>query len=184
HGPARRIHATKRPGSSRTRAVTEGAPVVRFLLLDRFTAFHPGVRGRAVKNVSLSDDVFDDHFPLEPVFPGVLMLEGMAQLSGLLVEEGVRRATGRRLKAVLTIVEKAKFRRMARPGDQLEYLAEVESTNELGGTARVEALIGGERAAECRFTFALQAFENAALEARRGEILSLWLAGVPVDGGA
>lgn len=57
---------------------------MRFLLIDRITEWEPGKRASAVKNVSLSEDFFDDHFPLKPIMPAVLMIEGMAQLSGSL----------------------------------------------------------------------------------------------------
>ena len=150
---------------------------MRFLLLDRITSWEPGKRGKAVKNVSLSEDFFDDHFPLKPIMPGVLILEGMAQLAGLLLEEGIKEESGRRLKALLSLVERARFRRPAYPGDRLEYTAEVESVNELGGKARVKAECGGEVVAECGLLFSFHAFENERLEARRAEILGLWLAG-------
>jgi len=74
---------------------------MRFLLIDRITLWEPGSRGSAVKNISLSEDFFEDHFPLKPIMPGVLILEGMAQLSGLLLEEGVRRESGRNVKALI-----------------------------------------------------------------------------------
>lgn len=155
---------------------------MRFLLIDRITAWEPGVRARAVKNVALSEDFFDDHFPLKPIMPGVLMLEGMAQLSGLLIEEGVRAETGRNVKALMSLIEKAKFRRPARPGDRLEYTAEVDSVNELGGKARVEAHVDDELVAECTLVFSFHELQDPRLEARRAEILSLWLQGVQSDG--
>jgi 3-hydroxyacyl-[acyl-carrier-protein] dehydratase len=66
---------------------------MRFLLIDQITAWEPGKSGTATKNVALSEDLFDDHFPLKPIMPGVLIVEGMAQLSGLIIEEGVRNET-------------------------------------------------------------------------------------------
>ena len=59
---------------------------MRFFLIDRITQWLVGTSAEAVKNVALSEDFFDDHFPRHPVMPGVLILEGMAQLSGLLLE--------------------------------------------------------------------------------------------------
>jgi len=155
---------------------------VRFLLIDRITAWEPGRRGVAVKNVALSEDFFDDHFPLKPIMPGVLLLEGMAQLAGLLVEEGVRQQQGRNVKALMSIVEKAKFRRPAYPGDCLEYTATVESVNELGARAAVTAQLGAELVADCRLVFSFHAFDNPRLEARRAEILALWLQGTAGHG--
>jgi len=154
---------------------------VRFLLIDRITHWEPGRRASAVKNVALSEDFFDDHFPLKPIMPGVLMLEGMAQLSGLLLEEGVRSETGRNVKALMSTIEKAKFRRPVYPGDSLEYRAEIESANELGGKARVKAYVGEKVMAECSLVFSFHEFSRVRLEARRSEILSLWLKGATSD---
>jgi 3-hydroxyacyl-[acyl-carrier-protein] dehydratase len=147
---------------------------VRFLLIDRITCWEPGRRGTAIKNVALSEDFFDDHFPLKPIMPGVLMLEGMAQLSGLLLEEGVRASGGRKVKALMSIIEKAKFRSPAKPGDCLEYQAEVVSVNELGGKVAAKALAAGELIAECSLVFSFHEFDNPRLEARRADALALW----------
>ena len=150
---------------------------MRFLLLDRITAWNPGKTAEAVKTVSLSEDFFDDHFPLKPIMPGALLLEGMAQLSGLLIEEGVRKAEGRNVKALMSIVEKAKFRRPAYPGDTLTYRAEAKSVNDLGGRAEVRAFRGGELIAECELVFSFHEIDNPRLEERRRETLAGWLKG-------
>jgi 3-hydroxyacyl-[acyl-carrier-protein] dehydratase len=151
---------------------------MRFFLIDKITQWQPGVSGRAVKNIALSEDFFDDHFPLKPIMPGALLVEGMAQLAGLLLEEGVRRANGRNVKALMSIIKEAKFRRPAYPGDRLEYQATVGSVNELGGMAQVKAYVGEELLAECMLLFSFHEIDNPRLEARRAEILSLWLEGV------
>ena len=59
---------------------------MRFYFVDRITAIEPGVRIRGFKNVSMSEPYFATHFPRFPVLPGVIMIEAMAQLAGLLVE--------------------------------------------------------------------------------------------------
>ena len=63
---------------------------MRFFLIDKITKWEIGVEAEAIKNVALSEDFFDDHFPRRPVMPGVLMIEGMAQLSGLLLEGSLK----------------------------------------------------------------------------------------------
>ena len=123
---------------------------MRFLLIDKITNWEPGLKATAIKNVSLSEDFFDDHFPLKPIMPGVLVLEGMAQLAGLLLEAGVREESGRNVKALMSMVEKAKFRSPARPGDSLEYSVTVESVNELGGSVKTRAVTKGELIAASR----------------------------------
>src|SRR5512138_3447927 len=88
---------------------------MRFFLIDRITRWEPGRCAEAIKNIALSEDYFDDHFPRRPVMPGVLILEGMAQLSGLLLEAGLKARYDKDAKAVLTVIERTKFREMARP---------------------------------------------------------------------
>ncbi len=148
---------------------------MRFFLLDKITEWEPGIRARAVKNIALSEDFFDDHFPLKPIMPGALIVEGMAQLSGLLLEEGVRRDTGRNVKALMSMIKNAKFRRPAYPGDLLEYVAAIDSVNELGGIASIKAFAAGELLAECQLLFSFHEIHNPKLEQRRTTILSLWL---------
>lgn len=152
---------------------------MRFLLIDRITSWDPGTSARAVKNVALSEDFFDDHFPTKPIMPGVLLIEGMAQLSGILIEEGIRRDEGRNVKALMSIVDKAKFRKPVHPGDTLVYEAKVLSVNELGGRAEVKAMCEGEPVAECTLVFSFHEIDHPRLEARRTEILNGWLRGLP-----
>jgi len=155
---------------------------MRFLLVDRITLWEPGRRAEAVKAVSLTEDFFDDHFPLKPIMPGVLILEGLAQLSGLLLEEGMKRESGRTVKALMSIIEKAKFRRPARPGDRLDYRTEVVSVNEAGGKVEAAASRGGERIADCSLVFTFHEFRNARLEARQAQVISLWMRGLNANG--
>src|SRR5512136_736810 len=98
---------------------------MRFFLIDRITRWEVGTSAEAVKNVALSEDFFDDHFPRRPVMPGVLILEGMAQLSGLLLEASLQQQYSKNAKAVLTVLERTKFRALVKPGDTLQYRTEV-----------------------------------------------------------
>ena len=115
---------------------------MRFFLIDRITKWRIGDCAEAVKNVALSEDFFDDHFPRRPVMPGVLMIEGMAQLSGLLLEATLKDKHNLNGKAVMTVLERTRFREMVRPGDTLRYRTEVVSVNARGGKVRAEALRG------------------------------------------
>ncbi|HUX15321.1 MAG TPA: 3-hydroxyacyl-ACP dehydratase FabZ family protein [Phycisphaerae bacterium] len=103
---------------------------MRFFLIDKITEWHVGTSAEAIKNMALSEDFFDDHFPRRPVMPGVLILEGMAQLSGLLLEAGLREKYGKDAKAVLTVLERTKFRDRVRPGDTLTYRSRVAAFGE------------------------------------------------------
>lgn len=92
-----------------------------FLLVDRVTSFEKGTELEAFKNISISDHVFQGHFPGHPIYPGVLIIEGMAQAGGVLAfvsEEG----EGMHNKVVYFMsIDKAKFRSPVKPGDKLVY---------------------------------------------------------------
>ena len=79
---------------------------MRFFLIDKITRWEPGVAAEATKNVALSEDFFDDHFPRRPIMPGVLIVEGMAQISGLLLEATLAERYDTEAKALLTVLER------------------------------------------------------------------------------
>jgi len=149
---------------------------MRFFLIDRITRWDPPQAAEAVKNVALSEDFFDDHFPRRPVMPGVLILEGMAQLSGLLLEASLKEKFGKDAKAVLTVIERTKFRRLVRPGDTLNYRTEVVSVTEAGGKASVEALLDGVTVVTTAMVFAFKYVDDALLERKRQELMRIWMA--------
>ncbi|HTM18941.1 MAG TPA: hypothetical protein VL172_00470 [Kofleriaceae bacterium] len=150
---------------------------MRYLLLDRITTLEPPGRARAVKCVSLADDVFVDHFPGHPVLPGALLLESMAQLGGVLVEAAMRERGRRDLHALLVMVNRAKFRHMVRPGDRVELEATTSSVTEDGGQVRATASVDGTVAAEAELGFAFAEVTDQRLIDRRREILDVWLHG-------
>jgi 3-hydroxyacyl-[acyl-carrier-protein] dehydratase len=89
-----------------------------FLLVDKVVECTPGVSLLAVKNVTYNEPFFQGHFPQKPVMPGVLILEAMAQATGLLASE----TAGDELDGMiyyLVGIDKAKFKRPVVPGDQL-----------------------------------------------------------------
>jgi 3-hydroxyacyl-[acyl-carrier-protein] dehydratase len=147
---------------------------MRFLLVDGILEWEIGKCARAVKNVSLSEDFFDDHFPLKPIMPGVLIIEGMAQLSGLLLEETMKRQ-GVTIKALMSMVEKAKFRQPVYPGSQLQYSCDILQINEFGGKISAVASVEGMTVAECGLLFSFHAFGSPAQDALREGILNTWL---------
>lgn len=146
--------------------------------MDKITSWEPGKSATAVKNVAFSEDFFEEHFPGRPIMPGTLILEGMAQLGGLLLEETIRNPDRKPVKAVLSIVERAKFRSPVGPGDQLEYAVSVLSVNEFGGQVDAKAVCRGEAKAECRLVFAFREFANERLERLQKEVVALWMGGL------
>ncbi|MBD0305030.1 MAG: 3-hydroxyacyl-ACP dehydratase FabZ [Nitrospiraceae bacterium] len=94
-----------------------------FLLVDRVLGFEPGRRIEGMKNVTFNEPFFQGHFPGRPIMPGVLILEAMAQMGGVLAFKSVPQAD--HPIVYLTGVDKAKFRKPVVPGDQLRFEVEV-----------------------------------------------------------
>jgi 3-hydroxyacyl-[acyl-carrier-protein] dehydratase len=150
---------------------------MRFFLIDRITLWEVGKCAEAVKNISLSEDYFDDHFPRRPVMPGVLILEGMAQLSGLLLEATLIRDHGESAKALLTVIERTKFRDIVRPGDSLTYRSDLVSINRAGGKVKVEARREDSPIVSTEMVFGFKHIDDPKLDQIRNSLLDLWLSG-------
>jgi 3-hydroxyacyl-[acyl-carrier-protein] dehydratase len=94
-----------------------------FLLVDRITELNPGENIEGYKNVSISEPVFEGHFPGHPIYPGVMILEGMAQAGGILgFKSGKFTDEELQNKVVYFMsIDRAKFRNPVKPGDRLVY---------------------------------------------------------------
>ena len=95
-----------------------------FLLVDRITELTPGEYIEGFKNVSISEPVFQGHFPDHPIYPGVMILEGMAQAGGVLAFKSMDGVTQEEIQNKVVYfmsIDKAKFRVPVTPGDQLVY---------------------------------------------------------------
>lgn len=98
-----------------------------FLLVDRVITLEKSENIVAFKNVSISEPVFQGHFPGHPIYPGVMILEGLAQAGGLLAFESMEMTKEEAAQKVVYFmsIDKAKFRKPVRPGDRLEYRVSV-----------------------------------------------------------
>jgi 3-hydroxyacyl-[acyl-carrier-protein] dehydratase len=123
---------------------------MRWIWIDRFLEFHSGKSARAVKNLSLAEDYFADHFPGYPVFPGCLLLEGLAQAGGILVGE----ANDFREKVVLAKIPRAQFHREALAGERLIYEVELLHLRPEGASVQGRAFAGDALVAEAEIFFA------------------------------
>jgi 3-hydroxyacyl-[acyl-carrier-protein] dehydratase len=94
-----------------------------FLLVDKITDMTEGENIVGYKNVSISEPVFQGHFPGHPIYPGVMILEGMAQAGGILAlkSSGLTDEEIKQKVIYFMSIDGAKFRQPVRPGDKLEY---------------------------------------------------------------
>ena len=99
-----------------------------FLLIDRVTELEPAKHIVAYKNVTIGEPVFQGHFPGHPIYPGVMIIEGMAQAGGVLAFKSMsdeHQANIENKVVYFMSIDGAKFRHPIRPGDRLEYRLEV-----------------------------------------------------------
>lgn len=147
---------------------------MRFYCVDRVLELRRGEFVRGIKNVSLSEELFEQHFPDNPLYPGTLIVEALAQVGGFLVECSTRDGTADLRRAVLAQIDKAKFHQPCRPGDQIELRCALAST--LEGAARVEgeARVQGALIAVAMLTFRLVKVESEEVHRQRRQLYRLW----------
>jgi 3-hydroxyacyl-[acyl-carrier-protein] dehydratase len=125
-----------------------------FLLVDRVTDFKPGESITALKNVTANEPFFQGHFPGHPVMPGVLILEALAQTSGI-YEFASREANNESTNFLFLFVsiDKARFRKQVIPGDQLILQADLISKKrnmmKVMGTATVDGVVAASAEIMC-----------------------------------
>jgi UDP-3-O-[3-hydroxymyristoyl] N-acetylglucosamine deacetylase/3-hydroxyacyl-[acyl-carrier-protein] dehydratase len=128
------------------------------LLVDRVVEVDGDRRAVGVKNVTINEPFFQGHYPRQPIMPGVLVIEAMAQLSGILLSQKLEH-TGK--VAVLLSLDKVKFRRPVVPGDQLVIEALTVRVKARTGQTQCRATVGGELVAEAGIRFMLVDAEPA-----------------------
>ena len=123
-----------------------------FLLVDKVVEVEGDTRIKGIKNVSFNEQFFQGHFPGTPIMPGVLIVEAMAQVSGLLFAQKLEH-TGK--LAVLFSMDSVKLRKAVIPGDQLILTAEVVRSRKRSAQCRCKAMVGGSVVAEAQIRFML-----------------------------
>jgi 3-hydroxyacyl-[acyl-carrier-protein] dehydratase len=123
---------------------------MRWIWIDRFTLFESRKSATAVKNLSMAEDYYTEHFPGFPVMPAALILEGLAQTGGILVGE----ASNFQEKVVLAKIPSAKFYREAMPGETLVYTTDVMDLRTEGSIVKGRVTSGADLIAEAEIFFA------------------------------
>ena len=117
-----------------------------FLLIDRILALDPGKIVHAIKNVTINEQFFQGHFPGQPIFPGVLILEAMAQAGGFLVLNSIDSPETKLM--YFTGINKSRFKKTVKPGDQIYFEVTLDKfrlgTCKISGTAKVNDSIVAE----------------------------------------
>ena len=126
-----------------------------FLLVDRIVEMEPPTRIVGLKNVTMNEGFFQGHFPGAPVMPGVLILEAMAQVAGVMLDREMPDEEKCKKLIYFTGIENAKFRRPVVPGDQLRMEIELLHRRSSFGKVSARALVEGKLAAEALEMFAI-----------------------------
>ena len=127
-----------------------------FLLVDRVLEIEPGVRARALKNVTMNEPFFPGHFPHHPVMPGVLIIEAMAQAAALLSFKSSGVKPDENSVVYFAGIDHARFKRPVVPGDQLIFEVEITQSKRNIYKYKARASVDGELAAEAELMCAIK----------------------------
>ncbi|QJX80805.1 3-hydroxyacyl-ACP dehydratase FabZ [Priestia megaterium] len=129
-----------------------------FLLVDRIIEVEEGVRAVGIKNVTANEEFFNGHFPEYPVMPGVLIVEALAQVCGVIM---LSKVENKGKLGLFAGIDSCRFKKQVVPGDQLRLEVEITRARGSFAKAKATATVNGEIVCEADITFALQNNSNA-----------------------
>jgi 3-hydroxyacyl-[acyl-carrier-protein] dehydratase len=148
---------------------------MRFFLIDRIEEICYGKYITGIKSISLSDDTFNEHFPGYPVFPGTLIIEAVAQLSGSLFELTLEHSNKPIKRSVLSIVNHFKFKKPVYPGDRLILRVDIKKLEEDYGVVKTSIEVEGDVYCHGELTFMFVEIDNPELHKARNKLYKIWM---------
>ena len=124
-----------------------------FLLVDKVLEVEEGKRVVGMKNVTINEPFFQGHFPEYPVMPGVLIVESLAQVGAIAM---LQKEENKGKLGFLAGVDKCRFKRQVKPGDELKLEVEITRLKGAIGKGKGRATVDGEVACEAEIMFAIQ----------------------------
>ena len=123
-----------------------------FLLIDRLEVEVPGEKGTGIKNVTINEEFFQGHFPNNPVMPGVLQIEAMAQTAGAVVVAQNENYANEKRNVLFMGIDGVKFRKQVKPGDQMKMHVERIKVRRNIFVFKGVAMVDGHVVSEAEFT--------------------------------
>lgn len=131
-----------------------------FLLVDRVLDYEIDKHLTAVKNITINEPCFPGHFPHRPVFPGVLLIEAMAQASAILASLGMDAIANENTIYLFAGVNNVRFKRQVEPGDQVQLNVELTRKKGKVWKTTATATVDGELCSTADITFTYQVLES------------------------
>lgn len=141
---------------------------MRFLLFDKIVGLKKGISCVGVKNVTIGEDFFKDHYARKPLMPEPLLIESIAQVGGW----AVTLSSDYKHSVILAKIGNARFFKSVRPGDQLIIQTEILSSNDYGSVIKGSVTVGGEVAAEVD---SISYVHHKILETGREELINSYI---------
>lgn len=153
---------------------------MRYYLIDKIIKYQPDHSLSAIKAITLTDPILHDHFPDHPIFPGALILEGVAQAAGFLLETIFNKDDAHIRRAVFVQADKYKISIPTGPGEILRYDITLQSTLEDAGRISFEVCshLTNEVRAKGNLTFKMMDINSPNVTKQRIDIYKIWTKGL------